>query len=176
MKLLIHFQIQQLHHWSLGMDNWFHSILCNGCNYLFVLEFNPCWIILVKEVPGGNFKRVVYHGDAQTLKKKYAANNRIGWYKGLLGMKICSPMHAQQADKSERWNHYNDVIMGAIASQITSLIIVYWTIYSGVDQRKHQSFASLAFVREIHRWRGRCFHLMTSSCHNGLAKYLNITL
>ena len=36
--------------------------------------------------------------------------------------------------------------MGAIASQITSLTIVYWTVYSGADQRKDQSFASLAFV------------------------------
>ena len=36
-------------------------------------------------------------------------------------------------------------------SQITSLTIVYSTLYSGADQRKHQSFASLAFVRGIHR-------------------------
>ena len=47
--------------------------------------------------------------------------------------------------------HYNDVIISTIASQITSLTIVYSTVYSGVDQRKHQSFASLAFVRGIHR-------------------------
>ena len=42
--------------------------------------------------------------------------------------------------------------MGTMASQITSLTIVYSTVYSGVDQRKHQSFASLSFVRGIHRW------------------------
>ena len=48
--------------------------------------------------------------------------------------------------------HYNDVIMGAIASQITSLTIVYSTVYSGADKKKtHQSSASLSFVREIHR-------------------------
>ena len=41
--------------------------------------------------------------------------------------------------------------MGTMASQITSLTIVYSTVYSGADQRKHQSAASLAFVREIHR-------------------------
>ena len=46
--------------------------------------------------------------------------------------------------------HY-DVIMGAMASQITSLTIVYSTVYSGADQRKHQSSTSLAFVRGIHR-------------------------
>ena len=38
-----------------------------------------------------------------------------------------------------------------MASQITSLTIVYSTVYSGADQRKHQSSASLAFVRGIHR-------------------------
>ena len=47
--------------------------------------------------------------------------------------------------------HYNDVIVGSIASQITSLTIVYSSVYSGTDQRKHQSSASLAFVRGIHR-------------------------
>ena len=46
---------------------------------------------------------------------------------------------------------YSDVIMGTMASQITSLTIVYAIVYSGADQRKHQSSASLAFVREIHR-------------------------
>ena len=47
--------------------------------------------------------------------------------------------------------HYNDIIMGTIASQITSITIVYSTVYSDADQRKHQSSASLAFVRGIHR-------------------------
>ena len=42
--------------------------------------------------------------------------------------------------------------MGAVASQITSLMIVYPTVYSDADQTKHQSSASLAFVRGIHRW------------------------
>ena len=47
--------------------------------------------------------------------------------------------------------HYDDVTMSLMASQITSLTIVYPTVYSGVDQREHQSSASLAFVRGIHR-------------------------
>ena len=47
--------------------------------------------------------------------------------------------------------HYNEVIMGAMASQMTSLTIVYSTFYSEADRRKHQSSASLAFVRGIHR-------------------------
>ena len=47
--------------------------------------------------------------------------------------------------------HCSDVIMSAMASQITSVSIVYSSVCSGADQRKHQSFASLAFVRGIHR-------------------------
>ena len=65
--------------------------------------------------------------------------------------------------------YHNDVIMGAIASQITSLTIVYSIVYSDTDQRKHQSSTSLVFPGD--RWipctngqlRGICFHLMTSS-------------
>ena len=41
--------------------------------------------------------------------------------------------------------------MDLVAFQITSLTIVYSTVYSDADQRKHQSSASLAFVWGIHR-------------------------
>ena len=72
---------------------------------------------------------------------------------------------------SFRPQHYSDVIMSAMAPQITGASIVY----SGADQRKHQSSASLAFVRGIHRpvtgefpeqSAGKCFHLITSSCEH----------
>ena len=65
--------------------------------------------------------------------------------------------------------------MTTMACQITSLMVVYSTVYSDADQSKHQSSASLTFVWGIHRdrWiprtkgqlRGKCFHLMTSSCN-----------
>ena len=83
--------------------------------------------------------------------------------------------------------HCSDVIMSAMASQITGVLIVYSTACPGADQRKHQSSASLVCERRIHRrlrgihrspvnspqspvnsphksqWRGTCFHFMTSS-------------
>ena len=49
-------------------------------------------------------------------------------------------------------DHYSGFIMSAMASQITSLTIVYSTVCSGADHKKHQSSASLASVRGIHRW------------------------
>ena len=48
--------------------------------------------------------------------------------------------------------HYSDVIMSVMVSQITRLSILCSAVYSGADQRKHQSSASLAFVPGIHRW------------------------
>ena len=74
--------------------------------------------------------------------------------------------------------------MSAMASQIISLMIVYSTVYSGTDEKKHQSFASLAFVWGIHRWsvnsphKGpvtrKCFHLMTSSCYINFANHEDV--
>ena len=64
--------------------------------------------------------------------------------------------------------------MGATASQITGILIIYSTICSGADQRKYQSSASLTFERGIHRspvgsphkWpvTRKCIYLMTSWC------------
>ena len=53
--------------------------------------------------------------------------------------------------------HYNDVIMGTIATLIANFTIVYSTVYSDADQRKHQSSAALAFVHRgpvniLHNW------------------------
>ena len=66
--------------------------------------------------------------------------------------------------------------MTTMASQITSLTVIYSTVYTDADQRKHQSSPSLDFVWGTHRdrWiprtegqlRGKCFHLMTSSWSN----------
>ena len=72
--------------------------------------------------------------------------------------------------------------MTMLASQITSLTVVYSIVYSGVNQRKHQSSASLALGGKFtwDRWisrtngqlRGKCFHLMTSSWSSQLLSLL----
>ena len=49
------------------------------------------------------------------------------------------------------FSHYSDIIMSAMASQITGFSMVCSNVCSGADQRKRQSSASLAFVRGIHR-------------------------
>ena len=71
-------------------------------------------------------------------------------------------------------HHYDDVIIGAMASQITSLTILFSQPFIQTQiKKKHQSSASLAFVRWIHRgpvnsqhkWPAtrKCLHLLTSS-------------
>ena len=52
-----------------------------------------------------------------------------------------------------QWRH-----MSTMASQSTGISIVYSSVCSGIDQRKHQSSASLAFVREIHWWPVKSLH------------------
>ena len=47
---------------------------------------------------------------------------------------------------------------GRVGVSYTSLTIVYFTVYSGADQRKHQSSESLAFVQGIHRWPVNSLH------------------
>ena len=76
--------------------------------------------------------------------------------------------------------HYNNVIMSPVSSQITSVLMVCSTVYSGVDLRKHQSSMPLAFMRGIHRWPVNSPHkgpvtwkmlsLMTSSCSEIILK------
>ena len=75
----------------------------------------------------------------------------ILWGESSIRGSTMDPLYWGQVMRNCDTFHYNEVIMGAIASQITSLTIVYSIVYSDADQRKHQSSASLAFVWGIHR-------------------------
>ena len=71
-----------------------------------------------------------------------------------VGMEYSTSHHPDAIDTTP---HYSDVILTK-ASRITSLAIVYSTLYFGVDQRKHQRSASITFVRGIHRWLVNSLH------------------
>ena len=75
----------------------------------------------------------------------------IHWFFYMIKYQLKKCRRLVAATTLKQVNHYSDVIMGAMASQITSLTIVYSTVYSDADQRKHQSSALLAFVWGIHR-------------------------
>ena len=74
-------------------------------------------------------------------------------------------IHAPVSDIPCQW-HYNHVWMSETASQIMGPTIVYSILRSGADQRKHQSSASLAFVRGIHRWPGNSPPQMVSNAES----------
>ena len=79
----------------------------------------------------------------------------VEWEENILTIPTMHWSHIPQCNVQIRYVHifvwhYGDVIM-SMASQIISHTILYSTVYSGADQRKHQSSASLAFVRGIHR-------------------------
>ena len=76
--------------------------------------------------------------------KKRLINSWISWILTILSTP-CSALH----ERKHQSTYYTDVIMTTMASQITSLMVVYSTVYSEADQRKPQSSASLAFVGEF---------------------------
>ena len=78
----------------------------------------------------------------------------ISWYKRTFwysaswhGMSLSCRSHALKPI----WTVQIRGWLNALASQITSPMIVHSIVYSDADQRKHQSSVSLAFVRGIHR-------------------------
>ena len=73
------------------------------------------------------------------------------WWEWLL-MPLRPITHTGRAWDDFSTLHYSGVIMSAMASQITGVTIVYSNIYSGADQRKLASSASLAIVWGINRW------------------------
>ena len=91
----------------------------------------------------------IYLAKQDNLLKQKLEYNKLKNMATSLDAKHLNTEYAQGIANTLEWHN---VIMGAMASQITSLTIVYSTVYSGVDQRKHQSSVSLAFVRGIHRW------------------------
>ena len=85
--------------------------------------------------------------------------------------------HGQLPAKSPRHNHSirtsGSQLLSTMASQLTSVSIVYSTVCSSADQRKQQSCVTAGPVNSPHKGpvTGRCFHLMTSSW-NRLSLYL----
>ena len=126
---------------------WLSSPYCSPPNSLSLELILPWGSVdfLYKHRPGQNiFENNSYKKQCCEWLR---CGNPLGW------RDYVPPGHGRTRTRSTVWKniHYDDVIMSAMASQIT-LTIVYSTVHSGADQRKHQSSASLAFVRGIHRW------------------------
>ena len=172
---------------------------------MYVITY-PCWdaseSMLVKGAAGGGQITICIDLCIDTLRlrqnRRHSADYNFKWNFFNGNCSILVPISLKLVHKRpvvKQWslvremawcsqetviNHHNDVIMGSMASQITSLTIVYSTVYLGADQGKHRRSASLAFVRGIHRWPVNSPHkwpvtrkmfplddvIMTCFCHN----------
>ena len=117
----------------------------DGCG-----KISQC-ITTIKQKPCAYFLAyTVYHSNSQT--DFFTNENIISWS---LWLFACNA-HSRYAAIKIVWHlilhHYSDIIMGSMASSITSLSLVYSTVCLGADQWKHQSSASLTFVGGIHTW------------------------
>ena len=91
-------------------------------------------ILLIIHIPHGSWMTDAFPFLEQNLTRCYAANVDC-WIKTWLEIiPILLPLRWKMAELTV---HYTDVIMDAMASQITSITIVYSTVYSGADQTKH---------------------------------------
>ena len=102
------------------------------------------------------FQQVYLIASSNQIRHTYLKS----WYKSVFvaSLHITKMIKFGIFIKQYKAIHYVDIIMSAMASQITSLIIVYSTVYSGAELRKHQSAASLAFGWGIHRWPVNFLH------------------
>ena len=118
------------HHWGYPLFRWRH---CHWFEEQVSIELPSTAIY-----PIFKWFTMVWRGweDTGIVIPKMATR----WYTPLIITSV-----------NPRSYHYSDVILRAMASQITGVSMVYSTICSGSDQRKHQRSASLAFVRGIHR-------------------------
>ena len=144
----------------LEIDKQFHPTLYWVCDYLFTLGLKLILVSINRSSVVSFTKEV----NPRLAKRPSKINGKSGHrYLGSSAVEVlvnivscglaisCGTTCCCLVRIDAHETHYSDVIMGAMASQITSLTIVYLIVYSGADQRKHQNFASLAFVGGIHR-------------------------
>ena len=107
----------------------------------------PTWVLLAPDWPHVGPMNLL-SGNIPIYSQCYYLYNSVTSLQcfAILSMQVSTSLH-----DILKYTHYDDVIMTILASQITSLPVVCSIVYSGVNQRKHQSSASLAFVRKIHR-------------------------
>ena len=114
------------------------------CNPIWICPWEFTWRLVQLPVTSDNTTR--------WRTRYYTKWRRLGLFILLIksALKTSNDKAPSFLNTSTIYN--NDVIMGAMVSQITSVSTVHSTVYSDADQRKYQSSASLAFVRGIHRW------------------------
>ena len=146
------FQVSSLFLYSLQL-RWHHMMTSSNGNIFHVTD--PLWGESIGDRWNPTVSNLFGNGSCSfpnidhlpSLSNQYLVN--INWTQEWPTIWIQSDLFLRR--KFIFHFHYTDVIMSMMVPQITSIFIVYSTTCSGVDQRKHQSSVSLAFVRGIHR-------------------------
>ena len=116
------------------------------CIYMHIILYQPISFEWHSELswPRFNIKTVfTRYGDSRVIDKTDSDTGKItSLYQN--GPQVSPQLWCGYICQLLTWytgnqchdTHYNDAIMGTIASQITSLTIVYWTVYLDADQKK----------------------------------------
>ena len=100
-----------------------------------------------------SMRRCVVHNDLWNWPMSSRSFSHNVWIKLLKHGTSCHVRSTACTDMDGFFPyHYSDVIMSAMASQITGAFFVCSTVWSGADQWKHQSSSSLAFGMRKRRW------------------------
>ena len=86
-----------------------------------------------------------------SIRSSYYCDLKYSWTGVMAHLQGCGCHNLFSTEWVTFTTHYNYVIMGAMASKSPASRLFTQPFIQGADQRKHQSSASLAFVRGIHR-------------------------
>ena len=148
------------HHWPPNdLSSWMLSTPTAGAmhvvpdNKVHVAHMRPTWVL---SAPSGSHVDPMYLVIRSTSMGYARAEAKQHSHSLIINSSSYDPLYICNA--FQQATYYSDVIMSAMAFQIACVSVVYSTICSVADQRKHQSPVSLAFVRGIHRWipRTKC--------------------
>ena len=118
---------------------------------LFAVHFSTTTLVWVQQKPEVCYEfRIDSKCTPSQWETALLCNDVLHWL--CASLKSALEFHQYPCMNSAKATGYSDVIMRAMASQITGVSIVFSTVCSDADQRNHQSSAPLAFVRGIHRW------------------------
>ena len=151
----------------MNMTDAITKFICSITKTHTWFAFYPlsCWIDFRKYRNLFTFFMTSLHWDGTGCWNPFSLRTRTGLY-GMVNVMAATVLTMEKVKASVTMllaEVSQNILVSAskrictMASQITSFTIVYSTVYSDADQRKYQSSASLAFVREFtgDRWISR---------------------
>ena len=155
------FNVEQVVFWyGIYMCIWLcqEFIMNYTGNAPILMKFRTAlvWCLLWKDVTC--YKYMFFQGELFVLDVIRHVVKETSYEKKTQKGKKTASIIVEKGVSLDWCKRYIDATMSVFAPQITGVSVAYSTFCSGADHRKHQSSASLAFVREIHRWLVNSLH------------------